>query len=130
ELPVKVGEQIHFGGDLRGERSPIGGTVDEIEWFNPQTPSEVLPRHARYVLSRDDELKDTFHLARKVLRYNAWTNANEVIEAVDPVNNLPKDGFVLLIDDELVGISQVLLDEEDSEAELRVAPAGRGFLGS
>ncbi|MFG0316914.1 MAG: hypothetical protein ACF8XB_06555, partial [Planctomycetota bacterium JB042] len=130
ELPTRVGEQIFLGGDLRGERSPVGGSLDEVEWFNPQTPSEVLPRHARFVLSRDDEFDETLFLSRRTLRYNAWLSGDAVIEAIDPPSNLPEDGFLILIDDELIGISDMILEDQDSEAELRVAVGGRGMLGT
>lgn len=129
ELPTAIGEEVHFGGDLRGEPSPVGGRIDEIEFFTPKTPHEVIPRHHRYVLSRDDELGDTIHLWRNVLYANFRTIGGTTIEEIDPVGQLPDDGFVLLVGDELVAVEDVVAEEEN-EVELRVAPAGRGFLGT
>lgn len=130
ELPSAMGEQIHFGGDLHGEASPAGGVIDELEFFNPQTPSETLPRHTRFLLSRDDDFKGTLYLNREALRYNLWNRRGAVIEVIDPANNLPKDGLVVQIGDELIAISDIRIVDDDNEVELEVADGGRGYLGT
>ncbi|MBI4878200.1 MAG: hypothetical protein HY812_00870 [Planctomycetes bacterium] len=132
ELPSRIGENLYLGGDMYGAPSPGGGLLDEAEFFAPDTPSKVLPRHPRYVLGRDDKLEpdEPLYLRRDVLRYNLWDRGGPVIEAIDPVGNLPDDGFVLLIDDEFIAFSDVDMPDEGREAELTVAVNGRGFLGT
>ncbi len=132
ELPTRIGENLYLGGDMYGAPSPGGGLLDEAEFFAPDTPSKMLPHHPRYVLGRDDKLEpdEPFYLRRDVLRYNLWDRYGPVIEAIDPVGNLPDDGFVLLFDDELIAFSDVDMPDEGREAELTVAVNGRGFLGT
>jgi len=130
ELPSALGEELHLGGDMYGEAAPGGGVIDELEFFNPQTPSDVLPRHARYMLSRDDDFKGTLYVDREALRYNLWTILGSAVEAIDPVANLPKDGCVLLIDEELIAIDQIRIEADRREAELEIAVNGRGYLGT
>lgn len=130
ELPTQVGEQIYFGADFQGSPSPAPATIDELEFFSPQTPAAELPRHPRFILSRDDGLeKNKLYLERDELRYNLWSRGGAAVEAIDPTANLPQDGFVILVDDELIAIRQVDLIN-DEEAELTVAENGRGWLGT
>jgi hypothetical protein len=128
ELPTRVGQQLFLGADLTGAQSPAALTLDEVEFFNPQTPDINLPRFPRYILSRDDDFSNRIWLDANSLRYNLWTRGGTVIEAIDPTRNLPQDGFVLLVDDELIAISDIVV--MDDEAQCEVAVNGRGYLGT
>lgn len=128
ELPTKVGEELNIGGDLHGATSPRDVIIDELEFFGPTTPAVSLPRHPRYLLSRDDDGSGQLYVAASALRYNMWTRSGTVMEAINPVNNLPEDGFVLLLDDELIAITRY--DILDQEATMEVAVNGRGYLGT
>ncbi|MFH0944358.1 MAG: hypothetical protein V2A76_04095, partial [Planctomycetota bacterium] len=130
ELPAAIGEDLFLGGDMHGEASPGGGVLDEFEFFNPMTPSEVLPRHFRFILSEDDDWKGVLHVEREALQKNLWTVTGPAVETIDPVSNLPEDGVVLLIDEELIAISDIRFEEQDKVADLEVAVNGRGFLGT
>lgn len=130
ELPVVVGEQLYFGGDMHGEKSPAAGIVDEIEFFNPQTPSDAVPRHHTYFLSRDDELKDVLYVAAHDLRDNLRSKGGPVVETLDPTKNLPQDGVVFLIDDELIAVSEITWTDSGEEAICEIAVNGRGYLGT
>ncbi|MBL8767780.1 MAG: hypothetical protein JNL94_10465, partial [Planctomycetes bacterium] len=130
ELPTEIGEQLYVGADFQGTPSPVPATIDELEFFTPLTPAQELPRHPRYILSRDDGLeKNKLYLERDELRYNLWSRGGAAVEAIDPTSNLPQDGFVILVDDELIAISQIDMIN-DEEAELTVAENGRGWLGT
>ena len=131
ELPVSAGEELLLGADFEGTPSPRGFTVDEMEFFNPDTPSPALPRHPRYVLSREIDDSGKLYLSASRLRYNMWDRASAAIEALEPVAMLPTDGVVLLVGEELIAVSEIIFDpEEDQEAELEVAVNGRGYLGT
>lgn len=130
ELPTQVGEEMFFGADFQGSPSPAPMTIDELEFFTPQTPAQELPRHPRFIMSRDDGLeKNKLYLERDELRYNLWSRGGAAVEAIDPTSNLPQDGFVILVDDELIAIRQIDMIN-DEEAELTVAENGRGYLGT
>ncbi len=130
ELPDRLSDEIYFGGDLNGEPSPARVVIDEVEFFTPTTPSDALPRHARFRLSRDDDFRGKLYVWRPGLRYNLWDRDSASVEVIDPLRNLPSDGYVLQIDEELIAISDVILEDQSKEGELEVAVAGRGYLGT
>lgn len=130
ELPTSTPEEFVLGGDLFGVPSPSSGCIDEVSFQSFDTPGEDLPTFTRYVLweelKEEDPALRELRLSNSTLFYNYQLNQNSMLEEFEILGSIPQSGSFFLIGDEIIGCTEVDLDE----GYVSIAPEGRGLFGT
>jgi hypothetical protein len=112
ELPAAAPENTVYGAGSGGA-DPMRGFVDEID-VTDQAAEEVLV----------DEAFTADALSFRVNRFGAMRPQGQFFDGSDRTTQFPKDGGLLLVDDEILAYSS------QQGGEFQVAKNGRGLLGS
>ncbi len=136
ELPMKLGEEIHFGGNMQGDPSPAGDTIDELAFFTPSTPYPGFRNHT-FIADWFDEKHGEIWVHGAQLRDPSRRKGGPAIEALDLPSHLSGDGLVVSMGQELLAVKSFRVEKAQTGKDgsqdfivFEVAEGGRGYLGT